>query len=59
MSQADNATHERISPTGRRVCASPNLQNIPVRTKEGRRIREAFVVAFQSRAVQPEPHSQS
>ncbi|MFA6784979.1 MAG: DNA polymerase I, partial [Sphaerochaeta sp.] len=29
--------------TGRLSCKNPNLQNIPVRTEEGRRIRSAFV----------------
>jgi DNA polymerase I len=29
--------------TGRFASTDPNLQNIPVRTEEGRRIREAFV----------------
>ena len=34
---------QAVASTGRLSSTSPNLQNIPVRTVEGRRIREAFV----------------
>jgi len=35
--------HQAVASTGRLSSTDPNLQNIPVRTDEGRRIREAFV----------------
>ncbi len=36
--------NQTIAATGRLSSTDPNLQNIPVRTEEGRRIREVFVV---------------
>lgn len=36
---------QAVAVTGRLASNDPNLQNIPVRTAEGRRIREAFVAA--------------
>jgi len=35
--------HQAVTATGRLSSSNPNLQNIPVRTAEGRRIRKAFV----------------
>ena len=36
--------NQMIAATGRLSSTDPNLQNIPIRTETGRRIREGFVV---------------
>jgi DNA polymerase-1 len=47
INPATNRVHtsynQAIASTGRLSSTDPNLQNIPVRTEEGRRIREAFI----------------
>ncbi|WP_435627651.1 DNA polymerase I [Candidatus Ferrigenium straubiae] len=42
---------QAVAVTGRLASSDPNLQNIPIRTAEGRRIREAFVAPTGSRIV--------
>ena len=39
--------HQAVASTGRLSSTDPNLQNIPIRTEEGRRIRQAFVATDQ------------
>ena len=43
--------HQAVAATGRLSSSDPNLQNIPIRTEEGRRIRQAFVAPRGCRIV--------
>ncbi|MDJ0022552.1 DNA polymerase I [Pantoea eucrina] len=43
--------HQAVTATGRLSSTDPNLQNIPVRNEEGRRIRQAFVAGADKRIV--------
>lgn len=43
--------NQAVAITGRLASSDPNLQNIPVRTAEGRRIREAFIAPAGSHIV--------
>lgn len=42
---------QAVAATGRLSSTDPNLQNIPVRTEEGRRIRQAFIASKQHKLV--------
>ena len=43
--------HQAVTATGRLSSSDPNLQNIPVRTEEGRRIRQAFIAPLGRKIV--------
>lgn len=43
--------HQAVTATGRLSSSDPNLQNIPVRSDEGRRIRQAFIAPAGSKIV--------
>jgi DNA polymerase I len=43
--------HQAVAATGRLSSSDPNLQNIPIRTPEGRRIRQAFIAPAGYRLV--------
>lgn len=50
--------NQAITATGRLSSAEPNLQNIPVRSEEGRRIRKAFVAGGPDRLLLAADYSQ-
>lgn len=50
--------NQTIAATGRLSSTEPNLQNIPVRTEEGRRIREGFVVGEGGECLMTADYSQ-
>lgn len=43
--------HQAVTATGRLSSSDPNLQNIPIRTEEGRRVRKAFIAAVGCKLV--------
>nr|WP_179665585.1 DNA polymerase I [Nocardioides panaciterrulae] len=50
--------NQLIAATGRLSSTDPNLQNIPIRTEEGRRIREGFVVGAGFESLMTADYSQ-
>ncbi|HZU49218.1 MAG TPA: DNA polymerase, partial [Mycobacterium sp.] len=50
--------NQTVAATGRLSSTDPNLQNIPVRTAEGRRIRETFVVGPEFESLMTADYSQ-
>lgn len=42
-SRVHTSYHQAVAATGRLSSSDPNLQNIPIRTEQGRRVRQAFI----------------
>ena len=62
LADADSRVHtfynQIVAATGRLSSTDPNLQNIPVRTEAGRRIRDAFVVGAGFESLMTADYSQ-
>lgn len=62
ISRADGRVHttfnQALTATGRLSSSNPNLQNIPVRTEEGREIRKAFVPQKEGWVIMSADYSQ-
>lgn len=50
--------NQTVTATGRLSSSGPNLQNIPIKTEEGRRIRKAFIPSAKDRVLLSADYSQ-
>ncbi len=57
-SRVHTSFHQAMAATGRLSSAEPNLQNIPIRMEEGRRLRQAFVPTYDDWLILSADYSQ-
>jgi len=57
-SRVHSSFNQTIAATGRLSSTDPNLQNIPIRTEEGRLIRKAFIPADEDHLIMSADYSQ-